>query len=229
MDKLDNLFKKLGLNFKRKDFIEQAFFHRSYLNENKKIKSSNERLEFLGDSVLSLIVSQYLYLKFPQFSEGELTNLRSAVVKTKTLADIARELKLGDYLFLSKGEEDGGGRENPSLLADTFEAFLGVVFIDLGLAAAKKILDKYLFTLIPKILQNKLYKDAKSLFQEIVQEETKISPQYKVLKEDGPDHAKEFTIGVYVDETLWGTGAGKNKQEGETRAAQAALEKWSRR
>lgn len=228
-DKLKNLAKNLEITFKNTDLIAQSFIHRSYLNETRSIRQSNERLEFLGDSILSFLVSQYLYKNYKDFTEGELTNLRSSIVKTSTLAKVAKDLGLGTQLLLSKGEEEGGGRINPSILADTFEALLGAIFLDLGLPPVEKILNKLLFPLLPKILAEKSYKDAKSIFQETVQEQTKVSPNYKVLSEKGPDHAKEFTVGVYVGNALWGTGVGKSKQEGETKAAAAALEKWSKK
>ncbi|MBI3379226.1 ribonuclease III [Candidatus Gottesmanbacteria bacterium] len=228
-DKFESLAKKVKTKFKNLKLIEQGFIHRSYLNEVKNVPESNERLEFLGDSILSFLVSSYLYKSYPQISEGELTNLRSSIVKTTTLAQVAKELKLGEYLLLSRGEEESGGRGNPSILADTFEAFLGALYLDLNLAAVNKILSSFLFPLLPKILAEKTYKDAKSIFQEHVQDETKISPIYKVLSAKGPDHAKEFTVGVYVGVKLCGTGVGKSKQEGEMRAAQAALEKWNKK
>ncbi len=220
------LSQKTGVKFKNEKIIHQAFIHRSYLNESKSFPNSNERLEFLGDSILSLLVSEYLYKEYTDFSEGELTNLRSSVVKTSTLATISKSLDLGSHLHLSRGEEDGGGRNNPSILADTFEAFLGSIFLDQGLKCAKKLLEDFLFPLLPKILRDKTYKDAKSEFQELVQDKTKISPLYKVLSQIGPDHAKEFTVGVYVDNILYGTGTGKSKQIAEMKSAQAALEKW---
>lgn len=218
---LSNLINKPGLKL--------AFIHRSYLNESKTVTESNERLEFLGDSILSFLTSDFLFRSYPDLPEGELTNFRSAMVKTSTLASISKKLGLGGYLLLSKGEEEGGGRNNISILADTFEAFLGAIYIDQGLPTVKKILQSELFPILKKILEDKAYKDAKSTFQEVVQEETRISPVYKVLQEKGPDHAKEFTVGVYVGNTLWGKGTGKSKQEAETESAKAALEKWIKR
>lgn len=228
-DKFQDLGKLLNISFKNIPLIKQAFIHRSYLNETKVKTFSNERLEFLGDSILSFLVSEYLYKKYPEFSEGELTNLRSSIVKTATLARVAKDLNLGNFLFLSRGEEESGGRNNTSLLADTFEALLGSVYLDVGLPSVQKILKTLLFPLLTKILEDKLYKDAKSNFQELIQENTKISPMYKVLSEKGPDHAKEFTIGVFAKDKLWGTGTGKSKKVGEMKAAQAALEKWAKK
>lgn len=223
---LTQLSKNLGIQFDNIKLISSAFIHRSYLNESKTTKSSNERLEFLGDSILSFLVSEYLFINYPDRSEGELTNLRSSIVKTTTLADVSKKLRLGQLLQLSRGEEEGGGRDNPSILADTFEALLGAVFLDKGIVNVKNIVEKFLFPLLPKIVKEQTYKDAKSVFQELVQEEIKNSPIYKVLDEKGPDHAKEFTIGVFVGSTLWGKGKGKNKQDAEQHAAKEALEKW---
>lgn len=228
-NKYSELEKTLNISFKDSEKISLAFIHRSYLNEARSVKESNERLEFLGDSILSFLVSEHLFTAYPHFTEGELTNLRSSVVKTGTLAIVAKELNLGKFLLFSKGEEEGGGRKNPSLLADTFEAFIGVLYIDLGLKAVQQVLKKYLYPLFPQILEQKTYKDAKSIFQELVQEETKISPVYKVLSEKGPDHLKEFTVGVFVGNKLRGTGTGKSKQGAETRAAESALEKWDKK
>ncbi|OGG03353.1 ribonuclease III [Candidatus Gottesmanbacteria bacterium RBG_16_37_8] len=229
MSELEDLKKQLKIKIKNENLLKLAFIHRSYLNEAKVKKESNERLEFLGDSILSFSVSKYLYLNYPKLPEGELTNLRSSVVKTQTLAIIAKELNLGHFLKLSRGEEDGGGRNNPSILADTFEALLGAVFLDSGLSAVEKILDKYLFVLFPQIFKDKTYKDSKSSFQEMVQEETKVSPVYKVVNEKGPDHAKEFTVAVFVNNNIWGEGLGKSKQEAEQKAATSAIEKWKRK
>lgn len=228
-DTFEKLIKKLNIEFKNKNLIEQAFIHRSYLNESKVKIKSNERLEFLGDSILSFIVSRHLYLEYPKLPEGELTNLRSSVVKTTTLSNIAKVLELGNYLKMSHGEEDGGGRSNPSILADTFEALIGAIYLDTGIQSAEIILKNYLTSLIPKIFREKTYKDAKSSFQELVQEKTKLSPLYKVINEIGPDHAKEFTVAVFVNQTNWGEGNGKSKQEAEQQAAIAALEKWKKK
>jgi len=222
---LDPLLKDLGISVKNKELLTQALIHRSYLNESRRKITSNERLEFLGDSILSFVVSNYLYQQFPQLKEGDLTNFRSSIVKTTTLASVAQTLKLGTYLFLSKGEEEGGGRTNPSILADTFEAVLGALYLDVGLEKTKKVIDKFLLPLLEQIIVKKLYKDAKSSLQELVQEGTKISPVYTVIKEVGPDHAKEFTVGVYVNDKLLGEGSGKSKQDAEQHAARAALEK----
>jgi ribonuclease III len=226
MKTLETLATALHLSFKNSELFQLAFVHRSYLNETRGQTASNERLEFLGDSILSFIVSRHLYQTYPVLAEGELTNLRSSVVKTTTLAMIAKNLHLGEYLLLSRGEEEGGGRTNPSILADVFEALLGAIVLDQGVPAAEKVIARELFPLIPIILSEKSYKDAKSSFQELVQNQTKLSPVYKVIMEEGPDHAKEFTVGVYVGNKLFGEGKGKSKQIAEQVAAARALEKW---
>lgn len=228
-DQLLLLQKQLNITFRDPAIIIQAFVHRSFLNESNMFQLSNERLEFLGDSVLSYLVSDYLFTTYTHLPEGELTNLRSSMVKTSTLGQLSRQLHLGDYLYLSRGEEESGGRNNSSLLADTFEAVLGAIYVDSGLESAKKLITQHLLPLLPKIVDEKTYIDAKSSFQESVQEKIKESPTYKVLKEEGPDHSKEFTIGVYVEGKLWGTGKGKSKQEAEVQAAGVALEKWNKK
>jgi ribonuclease III len=211
--------------FNDQKLFQQAFVHRSYLNEAKEQLESNERLEFLGDSILSFVVSEHLYRTYPQFDEGVLTNLRSLVVNTKSLAKKAKELQFGDHLLLSKGEEDSKGRENESILANTFEAVIGALFLDQGIDAVKDFLNAVLIPNIEEFVQKKVFKDPKSLLQEYVQSKKQNSPVYKVLHEEGPAHAKQFTIGVYVENTLMGEGKGKSKQAAEESAAEQALEK----
>lgn len=226
--KLKNLEKELNITFKNQKLLKQAFIHRSYLNEVKdKNLFSNERLEFLGDAVLELLVSSFLYHQFPQKQEGVLTNLRSKIVCTKTLSQEARRLNLGAFLKLSRGEEKEGGRKNPSILADTFEALLGAIYLDQGIEKTKIFLKTVLFPYAEKIVAGKNLKDPKSLFQEIVQEKIKTSPVYKVLREEGPDHLKKFKVGAYVNDKLYGVGKGKSKQEAEENAARKAIDEWS--
>lgn len=210
---------------KNKKLLQQATTHRSFLNESKDKVESNERLEFLGDSVLSLIVSTHLYNKYSQFNEGKLTNLRSLLVNTKMLADLGKELDLGAKLRLSKGEEESGGRNNQSILADTFEALLGAVYLDRGLGVVEEFISETLIPRADEFIEKNLLKDPKSLLQESVQAKKQTSPIYKVLEEQGPAHAREFTVGVYVEEKLLGKGQGKSKQEAEENAAEAALGK----
>jgi len=211
--------------FKNKKLLEMAFTHRSYLNETKSKEASNERLEFLGDSILSFVTSEYFYKKYVNFDEGMLTNLRSQLVNTKSLAKTAQELDFGKFLKLSKGEEESAGRQNQSLLADSYEAYVGALFLDQGLAAASEFIHNSLLIKAPEIAMGKNLKDPKSLFQEYVQGHAHSSPVYKVLLEEGPSHAKIFTVGVYVKQELLGQGVGKSKQEAEEKAANEALEK----
>jgi len=209
--------------FKNEKLLHHAFIHRSYLNETKEPIESNERLEFLGDSILSFVISDYLFKKYPDFDEGILTNLRSLVVNTKNLAKTARALEFGKYLYLSRGEEDSLGRENESILANTVEAVIGALYLDQGIEAVKEFLLKILVPDIEEYVAKKVFKDPKSLLQEYVQARKQNSPVYKVLQEEGPAHAKKFTIGVFIDNEKAGEGTGKSKQQGEEHAAEEAL------
>lgn len=215
----------IGIQFTNQELLSQAFIHRSHLNESKEHKHSNERLEFLGDAVLSFVTSEYLYTTYPDFPEGTLTNVRSTLVKTKSLCLVATDLHLGELLMLSRGEESSGGRTNESLLADCFEALLGAIFLDAGIEAAKQFLLKNLLYKTETILSTKSYIDFKSLLQELTQEKTKMSPTYVVSKSEGPDHNKTFWVDVFSGETKLGQGTGKSKQDAEQKAAQNALEK----
>jgi len=222
------LEEKIGIKFKSHDLLKVAFVHRSYLNEHKDTKlEHNERLEFLGDAVLELIVTEYLYLNFPN-PEGELTNWRSALVKGEMLAKIARQLNIGEYLQLSHGEEKSGGREKDYLLANTFEALIGVIYLELGYEKAKKFVTKFLLVNLDEILKTGAHIDAKSKFQELSQDKVGITPAYKLLHDEGPDHDKKFTMGAYIGEKLVGKGVGSSKQIAEQKAAEDSLErlKW---
>lgn len=224
---LTELEKKLQIKFRNLTLLKNALVHRSYLNEKQEEDlNSNERLEFLGDSVLSLVTSQYLYQKYPNDPEGVLTNYRSSLVKTQTLANVAKTLGLGRFLFLSKGEEESGGRENLSLLADTLEAVIGAIYLDQGFLSCRNFISLFLLPLLPKIIQKGEYRDYKSLFQEYLQAQGKTSPLYKVLQTLGPEHAKTFTIGVYCQKENLGEGKGHSKQIAQQEAAKAALEKF---
>ncbi len=209
--------------FKNQNLFHQAFIHRSYLNEAKEKVESNERLEFLGDSILSFIISEYLFRTYPDFDEGVLTNLRSLVVNTKSLAVAAKTLNFGKYLMLSRGEEESNGRENESILANTFEAFIGALYLDQGTSAVSEFLKMVLIPQIGEYVKKKVFKDPKSLLQEYVQSKKQNSPMYKVLLEEGPAHAKKFTIGVYIENEKVGEGIGRSKQEAEEHAAKQAL------
>lgn len=213
--------------FKNKNLFEQAFTHRSFLNEAKRKVVSNERLEFLGDSILSFVVSDFLYKKYPHFPEGALTNLRSLLVNTKRLGSTARELGFGQFLKLSKGEEESKGRENVTLLANSFEAFVGALYLDQGIEKVRSFIYDTLLAYVEEIVRQKSLKDPKSLLQEHVQAKKLVSPTYKVLKEVGPAHAKTFTVGVYVSGKLIAQGEGKSKQRAEEKAAHSALEQTS--
>lgn len=221
-----NLFeKKTGITFKNKNLLMQAFLHRSYLNENKAVKiDHNERLEFLGDAVLELVVTEYLFSKYPKRPEGDLTSYRASLVNTVTLSSVAGELDMNDFLLLSKGETKDTGRARQYILANTFEAFVGALYLDQGYNIAKDFIAKNLFPLTDEIVAKRLWQDKKSRFQEVAQDKENITPQYKTLDETGPDHAKNFIVGVFLDEEKIAEGKGKSKQEAEQDAAQNALE-----
>ena len=227
MTELTDLETKLQIRFQNQTILKNALVHRSYLNEKREENlNSNERLEFLGDSVLSLVTSIYLYQKYPQGPEGILTNYRSSLVKTQTLAKVAKTLNLGDFLFLSKGEEESGGRENLSLLADTLEAVIGAIYLDQGFISCQNFISLFLLPLLPEIIQKGEYRDYKSSLQEYLQAKGKNSPVYKVLQTLGPEHAKTFTISVSCQKENLGEGKGHSKQIAQQKAAQAALEKF---
>jgi ribonuclease III len=217
--------KKLGLDFKNKDLLTQAFVHRSYLNENPDFNlDQNERLEFLGDAVLELIITEHLYSEYPQKAEGELTNWRASLVNAKMLTQIAEELGFNDFLLLSRGEMKELGKARQYILANTFEALIGAMYLDGGYEPSKIFIHKYVISRLGDIIANRLYKDAKSEFQELAQEKNGITPSYKVMKEWGPDHKKKFTVGVFLHEEMVAEGEGYSKQEAEEEAAKAALQ-----
>lgn len=207
----------------KRPIFQTAFTHRSFLNESTSQEESNERLEFLGDSVLSFIISSKLYALRPDDPEGALTNLRSYIVRTQSLALASEKLHLGKYLKLSKGEEMSGGRDNQQLLANTFEAVLGAIYIDSGIDMAIKFVDENLLPLFEEELKNGPPKDAKSMLQELTQNLTKQSPRYKIIETKGPDHAKEFRVGVFVQGKQIGEGMGLSKQIAEEQAAEKGL------
>lgn len=216
--------KKIGITFKNKDILRQAFTHRSYLNEHRDSELvHNERLEFLGDAVLELIVTEYLYAKYPDNNEGELTSYRSALVNAVALSDAAGKLGINDFLLLSKGEAKDTGRARQIILANTIEALIGAIFLDQGYDVAKYFISNNIFNLIEKIIEEKTWLDAKSKFQEQAQDYESTTPLYKTLKEEGPDHDKQFTVGVYLGKNKVAEGTGKSKQEAEQVAADNAL------
>ena len=228
MDDLSKFEKKIKIKFKDQKLLQTVFIHRSYLNENKNYAlPQNERLEFLGDAVLEFIVTDYLYKKFDN-PEGELTNWRAALVRGEMLSKIANRLKMGDLMMLSHGEAKTGGRERKVLLANAFEALIGAIFLDRGIATARKFINQNLITHLEEIIAKGLYQDAKSVLQEKSQDELGITPTYEVIKESGPDHAKKFVIGVYIGEKLIGQGEGNSKQEGQQEAAKEGLNNWNK-
>jgi len=215
----------IGVQFKNEELLRQACLHRSYLNEHPEISlQHNERLEFLGDAVLELVVTEYLFAKYPERNEGELTAFRAALVNTETLSQVAGRLRVNDYLLLSRGEaRDDQSRARQVILANAFEAIVGAIFLDQGYAAAQGFITRQLFPLTETMVSQKLWQDPKSHFQEQAQEHHEITPVYKVLSEIGPDHDKIFTVGLYVGDELVAQGRGPSKQRAEQEAARAGL------
>lgn len=226
-NKTEEFEKTINVNFKNKDLLTQVFVHRSYLNENSKFPlDHNERLEFLGDAVLELIVTENLYCNFPN-PEGELTNLRSALVKGRTLSDIATNLNMNKYLLLSKGEAKSVGKARQIILANAFEALIGSIYLDQGYDVTKKFIENNVLNKLQDVIEQKLYLDPKSHLQELSQAEFSLTPNYKVISEKGPDHNKVFLVGCFLNERKISTGEGSSKQNAESAAASNALEKWS--
>lgn len=220
----EELQKKLGIKFKNENLLKQAFIHRSYLNENPALGlGHNERLEFLGDAVLELVTTEYLFKNYPDLAEGEMTNLRASLVNSQMLSKVSEQLDFNDYLYLSRGESKEIGRGRQYILANTFEAFIGALYIDSGYQPAKDFIWKFLIPALDDIIKNKLWRDAKSLFQEFAQERVGITPNYEVLEESGPDHDKIFKVGVYLGKELVASGLGSSKSEAEQNAAANAL------
>ncbi|MBI2051953.1 ribonuclease III [Candidatus Roizmanbacteria bacterium] len=226
-DNVPALEKKIGIHFKNKELARNAFVHRSHLNENKNFPlPSNEKLEFLGDSVLSLITSVYLYKKYPSFKEGDYTEIKSAIVNTGSLAKAAQRLDLGRYLYLSRGEESGDGRGNKNILADCFEALIASIFLDKGFNKAYVFVLRYLFKdTLDHIIREKLYLSAKSKLQEYAQGSYKTVPSYKVLEQTGPEHKRIFKVGVYLNGKKLAEAIGMSKKEAEEEAAKKTLYK----
>lgn len=216
----------VGVDFQNKDLLLQVFIHRSYLNENPGCHlGHNERLEFLGDAVLELVVTEYLYNNYDN-PEGELTNWRSALVRGQHLAEISGDLGLGQYLMLSRGEEKSGGKARQILLANMFEALIGGIYLDAGLEAAASFINKHISTKLESILKQELHIDPKSKLQEVTQATDGVTPHYDVLSERGPDHAKEFTVGVFLGSRKLAEGTGSSKQSAEQSAAANALKQY---
>lgn len=224
-DKLSELESRIDTKFKNKNLLLQALTHRSYLNENPKWHlDHNERLEFLGDAVLELVVTEYLYNNYPN-PEGEMTNWRAALVNANMLAKISTEFDLNGFVLLSRGEAKDTGRARQYILANAMESLIGAIYLDQGYDAADKFIKKFVIKELSEIIEKNLFRDAKSLFQEKAQEKVGITPTYEVLQEWGPDHARNFKIGVYLGKELVGQGEGPSKQEAQQVAAEDALQK----
>lgn len=221
---MDSLEKRIGYKFNNIDLLKNALTHSSYANEVKGKTSSNERLEFLGDSVLSIIVSDYIFKNFNNMPEGELTRLRSSLVCEKALCGFSRELNLGNYLLLGKGEEKGGGRERDSILADAFEAVLAAIYLDGGMAPAKKHVMKFVLRELKIHPPKEAHLDYKTELQEIIQKNPEESVSYILISESGPDHDKVFNVEVRLNSNVIGSGSGKSKKQAEQMAAKQALQ-----
>ena len=219
----ENILQKFGIIPSNLSFYKTAFTHRSYLNESKDAKESNERMEFLGDAILSYVISSFLYKKRPFDNEGNLTNTRAYLVKTESLAKVSENLSFGKFLKMSRGEESSGGRSNPQLLANTYEAVLGAIYLDLGIEKAEQFISRTILPNFEDVIQSGPPPDPKSLLQEVVQSQFQASPRYKILATSGPDHAKKFIVGVFIDGKKLGEGKGSSKQQAEENAAKAAL------
>lgn len=216
----------IGIQFHNQDLLAQAFIHRSYINENPRSGlEHNERLEFLGDAVLELVVTEYLYATYPHHNEGDLTSYRAALVNAVTLGGVASFLGFNDMMKLSKGEAKDVSRARSSILADAYEAFVGALYLDQGYDAAKAFISRTVLIKTEDIVKQGLFKDAKSFVQEKAQEVNGVTPSYRVLGEEGPDHDKLFRVGIFFGDELVAEGVGKSKQEAETIAARQALEK----
>ena len=226
MPDFQTLATKLGVSFNNLDLLIEALTHRSYLNEHREYTGShNERLEFLGDAVLELAATDFLFKKFPAKPEGELTSYRAALVNTVSLAESAQTLGINEYLLLSKGESKDTGRARDVILADAFEAIIGAIYLDSGYVNAEEFIAKNLYGKIDDVIEKRSYQDAKSRFQEIAQEKRGTTPSYETLSEIGPDHNKRFTVGVFIGNEEIARGEGQSKQEAEQSAAQAGLDK----
>ena len=226
---IDSLQESLSVRFVNPSLLEQALIHSSYLNEYPgTVPASNERLEFLGDAVLGFVVAEKLYQDSPDLTEGEMTRIRSALVRRETLAQIARSLKLGDYLYLGKGEEAGGGRRKPANLSGALEAVIAAIYLDRGLTVTRKLVLRWLAGELQEVVGRGKGVDYKSKLQEMMQSEYHSSPSYRTVKSAGPDHDKLFTVEVMIGDKVLGRGAGKSKKLAETKAARNALERFNR-
>lgn len=224
MSNFNQFEKKIGHSFKDSALLVQAFTHRSYLNENRHVaKEHNERLEFLGDAVLELAVTEFLYEKYPQKPEGELTAYRAALVNTQSISDAAVKLGMNDHMLLSRGESKDTGRARMIILANAFEALIGAIYLDAGYEPAKKFIAEQLFHKTEEVVAKRLWQDAKSRFQELAQEKKGITPTYQLLDQSGPDHARSFVVGAFIGNEKTAIGEGRSKQEAEQAAAEKAI------
>ena len=219
------LKKKLNISCNNEELLHRSLIHRSYINESESESIDNERLEYLGDSVLALVVNEYLYQNYPDYKEGSLAKIKSVAVSEITLAKIARKIKLGDFLYLGKGEEVSGGRERSSILADTFEAVIGAIYLDSGLKNCRDFILYYLKPYIEKIDQQTYFRDPKTTIQEYVQKQFKKHPEYVIISEIGPDHQKEFVVQLNIVNRKFSVGKGSSKRKAEMDAAISALKK----
>jgi ribonuclease-3 len=223
MQSLIDFQKEIDVTFKDMTLLERAFIHRSYLNEHPKLGlEHNERIEFLGDAILELVVTDFLYRNYPN-PEGDLTNWRSALVKTESLAEVAKELHLSRFFKLSRGEAKGNSRSHGLISANSVEALIGAIYLDQGYGGAEKFITKYIISKLDHILEVGSWIDPKSKFQELAQDHYGVTPIYRVISEEGPDHDKIFTVGVYVGDKLCGKGHGSSKQAAQQVAAAVAL------
>jgi len=222
LSKLENI---LGVKFNDQNHLLSAITHRSYLNEHREATHDhNERLEFLGDAVLELVVTDYLFIKYPEKPEGELTAVRAALVNTNSLSESSNKLGVNDFILMSKGESKDTGRARQYILANTFEACIGAIYLDQGYDVAKEFIAKQIFPKTDRIVEKKLWQDPKSRFQELSQDKVSITPSYELVSQEGPDHDRIFTVGVFLKTEKIAEGKGKSKQEAEQSAAENAIE-----
>lgn len=223
MNSIDEFKKNIAVEFKDNDLLLLALTHRSYVNEHRSVTQHNERLEFLGDAVLELITSDYLFNTYPDRAEGDLTSFRAALVRTESLAETALNIGVGENIRLSKGEEDTGGRSKSYLLANALEAIIGAIYLDQGYEKAKEFVHTFLIKKIDHIVANRLDIDSKTKIQELAQAKYKVTPFYEVIEEEGPDHDKKFTVVVKINEKEIGKGIGTSKQKAEEEAAKEGV------
>ncbi len=225
MDQLANLQQKISITFNKPELLQEALTHRSFINEND-ARNHNERMEFLGDAVLELVITELLFENYPDYPEGTLTSFRAALVRTESLAEEAKKIELGLALFMSYGEESTGGRDRQYILANAMEALIGAIYLDQGYQSAKDFIIRNIYHKVGHIVENRLDIDAKSKLQEMSQEELRITPTYVLVNEQGPDHNKKFTMALKIGDHVLTEGVGESKQNAEQEAARGALDSW---